>query len=137
MKEPNDKGGQSMTSSAGPNGLINTPQVKYAWASYIAKWITAYSDKGVPIWSVTPQNEPEFAAPWEACTYTADFESDFINHYLGPVLHARHPEVKILGFDHNKDHLLAWTETLMTKKGSKYVDGMAFHCELQAFIYPL
>eukprot|EP01032_Pedospumella_encystans_P014845 gene14845-17027_t len=126
-----------MTGSAWPNGLIDTPQVKYAWARYISKWITAYNNKGVSVWSVTPQNEPEFAAPWDACLYTAEFQKDFIDHYLGPVLHSEHPDVLILGFDHNKDHLVTWTETLMVqqeeskkhqeKKKHEYVDGMAFH----------
>ena len=40
----------------------------------------------VPIWAVTPQNEPEFAAPWEACVYNKSFSNHFIQNYLGPVL---------------------------------------------------
>jgi len=129
MKVADSAGNTSMLGSALPNGLIDTPQVKYAWARYISKWVTAYGKQGVPVWSVTPQNEPEFPAPWEACAYTADYERDFITHYLGPVLGAEHPDVLILGFDHNKDHLLAWTETLMNLDNSKHVDGMAFHCK--------
>lgn len=130
MKTPDKFGNQSMLGSAAPNGLLDNPRVKVAWARYISKFITAYGNKGVPVWSVTPQNEPEFAAPWEACTYTAEYERDFIVNYLGPVLRAEHPELLILGFDHNKDHLLAWTNTLMKgEKERKFVDGMAFHCK--------
>ena len=84
----------------------------------------------MPIWAITPQNEPEFAAPWEACAYDQTYEMDFINSYLGPTLHQNHPDVLILAFDHNKDHLLSWAETVMggdTGPDGGYVDGMAFH----------
>jgi hypothetical protein len=133
MKTPvnsSTPGKTSMTGSASPNGLRDDPQVKLAWARYISRFISAYKKKGVPVWSVTPQNEPEFAAPWEACTYTAEYEKEFIDGYLGPVLRSDHPDIRILGFDHNKDHLVAWTKTLTGgKEGAKYVDGMAFHCK--------
>jgi glucosylceramidase len=56
---------QSMLGSAQPNGLIDSPQVHRSWANYISRFIEAYSQQGVPIWAVTPQNEPLFAAPWE------------------------------------------------------------------------
>ncbi len=82
-----------MLGSAQPNGLIDTHEVKLSWARYISRFIEAYNQQGVPIWAVTPQNEPEFAAPWEACSYTAEYERDFIETYLGPVLNEDHPEV--------------------------------------------
>ena len=85
---------------------------------------------GVPIWAITPQNEPEFPAPWEACAFDPEYEMDFINQYLGPTLKQNHPDVLILAFDHNKDHLLTWAEVVMggdTGPNGGYVDGMAFH----------
>ena len=120
----------SILGSASPNGLKDDPQTKTAWARYISKFITAYRYKGVPIWAITPQNEPEFPAPWEACTYTSTYEKMFIEKYLGPQLRNDHPELKILAFDHNKDHLLQWTRTIISGDTEKYVDGMAFHCKL-------
>jgi len=129
MKVPVE-GNRTMTGSAVPNGLTDDPQTKSAWASYISKFITAYEYKGVKIWAVTPQNEPEFPAPWEACAYNTSYESDFINSYLGPVLDANNPEVLILAFDHNKDHLRDWTEAVLGHDegpNGGYVDGMAFH----------
>jgi O-glycosyl hydrolase len=127
MKRP-VHGNQSMTGSATPSGLRDEPKVKLSWAHYLSKFISAYKDKGIPIWAITPQNEPEFPAPWEACTYNAKNESDFIQEYLGPILRAEHPELKILGFDHNKDHLEAWTRELIGADDAHgYVDGMAFH----------
>ena len=83
---------QSMTGSAKPNGLMTHAQ--QTWANYISKFVEAYNKQGVYLWAVTPQNEPEFAAPWEACAYTAQFEAEFIANYLGPTLRKEHPEVK-------------------------------------------
>lgn len=126
MKESID-GKRSMNGSATPNGLRNEPAVKLAWAHYISKFITAYDRKGIPIWAVTPQNEPEFPAPWEACAYDTSRESEFISDYLGPVIKAEHPNILILGYDHNKDHLLTWTDALVNGDEKGYLDGMAFH----------
>ena len=68
----------------------------------MSKWVEAYGDAGVPIWGVTVQNEPEFAAPWEACKYNATFMASFVRDYLGPILKSDHPGIKIMAFDHNK-----------------------------------
>lgn len=130
MKVP-VKGVQSMTGSATPNGLKDDPKVKTTWAQYLSKFVRAYQNKGVDIWAITPQNEPEFPAPWEACSFNASFESDFIQKYLGPVFRHDHPDVKILAFDHNKDHLEAWSrEILGADTSNQFVDGMAFHCKI-------
>ncbi len=133
MKKPDKKTGkQSMVGSAEPTGLLDDPKVHLAWANYISKFIEAYKYKGVNIWALTPQNEPEFAAPWEACAYNASAELQFINNYLGPIMRQNHPEVLLLAFDHNKDHLFHWAKTMIDgtgkdSTGKDYVDGMAFH----------
>ena len=136
MKLPGPDGNISMVGSATPNGLKGDPKIQLTWARYLSKFITAYKRKGINIWALTPQNEPEFPAPWEACAYNASFERDFIRDYLGPVIKTDHPDVLILAFDHNKDHLKTWTETILSKdalSADQYVDGMAFHCELISF----
>jgi len=56
-----------------------------------SKFISAYKSKGVDLWGVTPQNEPEFAAGWDACVYTPEYEAEFVREHLGPILHQDHP----------------------------------------------
>lgn len=74
------------------------------------------------------QNEPEFAAPWEACVYTPDYERKFIVEFLGPRMRAEHPDLKILAYDHNKNDLVTWATAMYSDpEARKYVDGMAFH----------
>jgi glucosylceramidase len=41
------------------------------WARYISQWISAYDGKGIPVWAVTPQNDPTANKAWEACRYSA------------------------------------------------------------------
>ena len=75
------------------------------------------------------QNEPEFPAPWDACAYDIASEGDFIANHLGPLLAKSHPDTKLLMFDHNKDHVVHWAESLLDAKhpASQYIDGTAFH----------
>merc|ERR1719221_791968 len=83
------------------------------WAKYMSKWISAYQAQGVPIWAITVQNEPGFAAPWEACKWSKDEETEFVGKDLGPTLRKDHPDVKIFAYDHNKDAALEWADSLL------------------------
>jgi glucosylceramidase len=105
------------------------PEYRASWADYFSKWITAYEAQGVTVWGITVQNEPEAVQSWESCIYTPEETRDFVADYLGPVLDKTHPGVKILGFDHNKDHIQEWADVLLGANSSsaEYVDGIAFH----------
>jgi len=101
---------------------------KAVWAKYFSKWIDAYKAQGISVWAVTPQNEPENLARWEACVYNPEQEMEFIAGQLGPVLKEDHPEVKILVFDHNKDHVFKWAEALHANPAAEqFAHGVAFH----------
>lgn len=119
-------GKHSFDGSATPVGL-SKPHMR-SWAKYFSAFIDAYKTKGIELWGVTPQNEPEFAAPWEACVYTPEYESEFVREHLGPVLRADHPGVKIIGFDHNKDHVVDWAKVLYGDSQTKdFIDGIGVH----------
>jgi glucosylceramidase len=125
MKNLRD-GKHSMLGSATPNGLNETYQG--AWAKYFSKFITAYKAHSVDLWGITVQNEPEFPAPWEACAYTPQYEADFVSKHLGPTLRKDHPGLKIIGFDHNKDHVVTWAKVLYgDSEAAKYFDGIGVH----------
>ncbi len=71
------------------------PAVLRTYADYFARWLEAYKAKGVPIYAVTPQNEPNIASPYPTCLWSAPQLREFIADYLGPVLKERHPEVEL------------------------------------------
>lgn len=123
MKSNND-----MCGSNSP-GLKNDPRVYKAWALHFTKFIDAYKkEANIDFWGATVQNEPEYAAGWEACVYNAQQEGEFVRDYLGPQLRATHPEVKLMIFDHNRDHVADWAKAILSQPDmEKYVDGTAFH----------
>ncbi|CAM9715173.1 unnamed protein product, partial [Phaeothamnion confervicola] len=127
MKQPVNNN-QSMIQSAWPQGLLDDPATKRAWAKYFSKFIDAYKGVGLPIWGLTVQNEPENPGPWEACVYNPASMRDFVRDYLGPEIRRRHRTVKIMAYDHNRDHLKDWTRTIFADEAAAaYVDGMAYH----------
>ena len=119
-------GNRSMIASAKPNGL--DPRMQRPWAKYFSKFIAAYKRHGIDMWAVTVQNEPEAAVGWEACLWNASFQASFVKNHLGPVLREEQPGVKIIGFDHNKDHVYAWAKALYAdKEAAEFFDGIAVH----------
>jgi glucosylceramidase len=121
------KGNGQMDGSSQP-GLKKDPRYQDAWALFFSKSISDYKNRGIPVWGITIQNEPEFAAPWEACCYTPEQQLAFLTQHLGPRMRKDHPEVKIMIFDHNRDSLPVWVQTIMTDPvGRQYADGSAFH----------
>lgn len=74
------------------------------------------------------QNEPENPGPWEACVYNSTFMTAFVRDHLGPVLSRDHPQVHLMTYDHNKDHMAAWARDIANDPVAlSYVSGMAFH----------
>ncbi|KAG2389544.1 hypothetical protein C9374_014104 [Naegleria lovaniensis] len=122
------KTNHDMNGSGLPLGLINNTQVLKSWALYFSKYVEAYKREGINFWGLTVQNEPEYAAPYEACVYTAEYQRDFIKYYLGPLMKSTHPDVNIMIYDHNRDHVHLWAQTIYAdKEAAKYVAGTAFH----------
>lgn len=96
-------------------------------ALFVSFYVYIYVDKnqGVTLFGITVQNEPEFAAPWEACAYDKEVEREFVQNHLKPTIRADHPDLKIFIFDHNKDHAVEWTKAFFSSK--TVVDGTAYH----------
>jgi len=54
--------------------------------------------------------------------------ASFVRDHLGPVLAEKHAEVKIIGFDHNKDHVATWAKALYADPdAAKYFAGVGVH----------
>jgi glucosylceramidase len=97
------------------------------FAQYIRKWVDAYQAKGIPIWAVTPQNEPMHETPGYP-TMRMDWtdENNFIKNNLGPALSGT--GVKIVALDHNWDLYTYATNILADPTTNPYVAGTGFHC---------
>jgi glucosylceramidase len=98
------------------------------WANYYARFIKAYASEGIPVWGVSIQNEPMATQRWESCIYSGEEERDFLKNNLGPTLQKELPNVKIIGWDHNRDLLYQRASTLLNDAdAAKYVWGIGFH----------
>jgi len=100
-----------------------------SWARYYTRFIRAYEKEGVPVWGITIQNEPMATQRWESCIYTGQEERDFLKNNLGPVMQKEGlGEVKIIGWDHNRDLLYQRAGTLLNDpEAAKYLWGIGFH----------
>ncbi len=110
-------------------GCVLKDQYRDTWALYFSKFLSAYKAEGVDIWGITIQNEPEYCPHnYEAMHFTPEAERDFLKDHLGPKLSQDHPDVNILIYDHNKDHVVNWVQTIYSDaEAAKYVWGTAIH----------
>ena len=104
-------------------------EYKAAWSLYFSKFLTAYAAEGINIWGITVQNEPGYCpTSYEAMHFTPETERDYIKQYLGPQISKDHPNVSILIYDHNKDHVVEWAKTIYSDPdAAKYLWGIAVH----------
>ncbi len=115
------------------------PEYNDTWALFFSKYIDAYKAEGIDIWGFTVENEPlGNDSNWESMHFTADEMTAFVQNHLGPKLEADGHEVKILGYDQNREHLSEWVDAMYKNEAtSKYFDGTAIHWYASTFeVFP-
>lgn len=106
------------------------------FADYLVEYLKAYQAKGVPIWGLTPVNEPNGNnGQWESMHFTPESQRDFIKTHLGPKLRASpRADVKLLIYDQNRDDLVRWTDTILgDPEAAAFVYGTAVHWYASTF----
>ena len=113
------------------------PEYYDTWALFFSKYVTAYKNEGIDIWGFTVENEPlGNGNNWESMHYSPDEMTNFVQNHLGPKLDADYPNVKILGYDQNREHLNEWVDSqYKNEETSKYFDGTAIHWYASTFHY--
>ena len=113
------------------------PEYYDTWALFFSKYITAYKNEGIDIWGFTVENEPlGNGNNWESMHYTPDEMTNFVQHHLGPQLRQDYPDVKILGYDQNREHLNEWVDSqYKNEETSSYFDGTAIHWYASTYHY--
>jgi len=95
-----------------------------AYANYFVKYLQGYAAKGTPVYAISVQNEPLFAAPWCGMKMSAQEQVNFIN-VLGPKLQSNGLNTKIIAYDHNYDNI-DYAKTVFNGAGN-YVSASGFH----------
>ncbi|WP_405564822.1 glycoside hydrolase family 30 protein [Polaribacter sp. Asnod6-C07] len=105
------------------------PKYYDTWALFFSKYVDAYKEEGIDIWGFTVENEPlGNGNNWESMHYSPDEMTNFVQNHLGPKLEADGHQVKILGYDQNREHLKEWIDSQYKNEAtSKYFDGTAIH----------
>jgi glucosylceramidase len=116
------------------NGGSLQTQHYAAYAQYFVKFVQAYEAAGIPIETVTPQNEPQHASSTiPSMSMTASEEADFIASALGPAFAQAGIKTKVVVYDHNwQDQFTGQAATypqdvFSNVQASAFVSGSAFH----------
>jgi len=116
------------------------PEYYDTWALFFSKYVDAYKEEGIDIWGFTVENEPlGNGNNWESMHYTPDEMTNFVVNHLGPKLEADGKgDLKILGYDQNREHLKEWVDSqYKNEETSKYFDGTAIHWYASTFeVFP-
>lgn len=89
----NDLPGDPTTDLEGTNMFVQEDKYFEAYALYFGKFIDAYKEKGIDIYLVAPQNEPNSCQNFPSCTWTFGALANFIGKYLGPEMAKRNVEI--------------------------------------------
>ena len=113
------------------------PKYYDTWALFFSKYVDAYKSEGIDIWGFTVENEPlGNGNNWESMHYTPDEMTNFVQNHLGPKLEVDGHNVKILGYDQNREHLKEWVDSqFKNEETSKYFDGTAVHWYASTYDY--
>jgi glucosylceramidase len=103
------------------------PAFEAVYAQYLVKYIQAMQQEGLPIWALTPQNEPLHPGNNPSLLMTAGQQNNWIKNHLGPAFVRAKLKTKIIIYDHNCDKPEYPIEILNDPETRKYVDGSAFH----------
>jgi glucosylceramidase len=105
------------------------PEAYPAFAKYFVKYISAYSEAGVPIYAITMQNEPlNIPGNYPGMGMTAVEQAAFLRDDLGPALRDAGLKTKVFVFDHNWDLIEYPIQVLNDSKAAAYAAGTATHC---------
>ncbi len=116
------------------------PEYYDTWALFFSKYVDAYKAEGIDIWGFTVENEPlGNGNNWESMHFSPDEMTNFVQNHLGPKLEADGKgDLKILGYDQNREHLKEWVDSqFKNEETSKYFDGTAIHWYASTFeVFP-
>jgi glucosylceramidase len=104
------------------------PEYYNALARYFVKYIREMNHRGIPITTVTPQNEPLYSTAGYPCMdMQAEDQAEFIKNHLGPIFQTEGITTGIIIYDHNWDVPNYAISILNDPLAKQFVSGSAFH----------
>ncbi len=104
------------------------PQWYGSYAIYLKKFIDAYAAHGLPIDTITLQNEPLFTpGDYPSMGMSAATQAQLIKNNVGPLFAATGIETDVILYDHNWDNTEYADQILGDPLTRQFVAGTAFH----------
>lgn len=97
-----------------------------AYALYFSKFVQAYKNEGVDLFSIQPQNEIAFQPNWPSCTWRPEDMAYFINGFLGPQFEKDNLDTEIWLGTVNSGNPNYVKTILEYKDTAKYISGVGF-----------
>lgn len=100
-----------------------------SWALYLAKYVQAYLDEGIPVTMMTLQNETIAATNWDSCVWSAKEQKAFLKDHLYPVFKEAGltDTVGLYIWDHNKERVVEFAREMIDDETAWMIEGIAFH----------
>ncbi|KIK92142.1 glycoside hydrolase family 30 protein [Paxillus rubicundulus Ve08.2h10] len=116
-----------MKSGTMDGGSLNTAYIT-VMANYLLKSIQGFQSKGISIYAISIQNEPENSNPtYPTCSMPVSTEAQ-IGLELRTLMDSNGLQnTKIIGYEHNWVDAANYPVQLMQQAGSAF-DGVSFHC---------
>ena len=108
-------------------GGVLLPKYFPAYATYLTKYVEGMKAEGIPIDTLTIQNEPLNEKNTPSMLMLSPEQAVFIKENLGPAFRKAGIKTGILLYDHNLDHPLYPLSILRDPAAAKYIAGSAFH----------
>jgi glucosylceramidase len=104
------------------------PEAYAAFANYLVKTVQGYEAAGVPVHSLSVQNEPLYATPdYGGMLMEAADQAAFVGNALGPALAAAHLKTMVMVYDHNWNRPDYPETVLKDPKAYAVAAGTAWH----------
>jgi glucosylceramidase len=115
------------TADLGRAGSLLSPDYAVL-AQYFVKFIEAYKAAGIPIWAITPENEPGTPVSYPSMNLTPAQEAQFIAQDLAPAFQAAGISSRIYGGDTGSAEPSYATAVQSDSASAAAVSGEAWHC---------
>jgi glucosylceramidase len=108
-------------------GGVLLPKYFPAYATYLTKYVQGMKAEGIPIDTLTIQNEPLNEKNTPSMLMLSPEQDIFIKHDLGPAFQKAGIKTGIVLYDHNLDHPLYPLSILQDPAAARYIAGSGFH----------
>jgi glucosylceramidase len=103
------------------------PAYRGVYANYFVRWLQAWKAQGLPVASVTMQNEPQYEPGWyQGMIMDVEDQTAFALK-LGPAIKAAGLSTRIICWDHNCHMMDFPIAVLRDPEARKWIHGAAFH----------